>query len=43
MKKNGLLRLTEKIRNEAYSLAEKDGFRNSPEYYWYKAKSLIFN
>ncbi len=30
------------IREEAYSLAEQDGFRESPEHYWYTAEEKVY-
>ena len=30
------------IREEAYSLAEQDGFKESPEHYWYTAEEKVY-
>jgi hypothetical protein len=30
------------IREEAYSLAEQDGFKESPENYWYTAEEKVY-
>jgi DUF2934 family protein len=30
------------IREEAYSLAEQDGFKESPEHYWYSAEEKVY-
>lgn len=30
------------IKEEAYSLAEQDGFRDSPEHYWFSAEENVY-
>lgn len=30
------------IREEAYALAEQDGFKESPEHYWFSAEETVY-
>ncbi|MGJ8620852.1 MAG: DUF2934 domain-containing protein [Methylophilaceae bacterium] len=30
------------IKEEAYCLAEQDGFRDSPEHYWFSAEENVY-
>lgn len=30
------------IREEAYSLAEQDGFKEPPEHYWFSAEEIVY-
>ena len=34
--------MTERIQKLAYQLADNDNFKQSPEFYWHRAKSLIY-
>jgi len=40
-KRCGLISFVEQIKLTAYNLAKSDGFKEVPEFYWFKAKNII--